>query len=65
MLNCCKSREEREAELINERIEAEIGRQKKRARRELKLLLLGMLTCVCVVLFVANPSNNTVCCLLT
>nr|CAB3250018.1 guanine nucleotide-binding protein G(q) subunit alpha [Phallusia mammillata] len=39
--NCCKNKEEREAEKINGQIERELRRHKKDARRELKLLLLG------------------------
>ena len=40
--NCCKSHEEIEAEIINGQIERELRRHKRDARRELKLLLLGM-----------------------
>lgn len=39
--NCCKSSEEIEAGLINSRIEKELRKYKRDARKELKLLLLG------------------------
>ena len=41
LTKCCKSREEVEAEYINDQIERELRRHKRDARRELKLLLLG------------------------
>uniref|UniRef100_H2Z1H0 Guanine nucleotide-binding protein G(Q) subunit alpha n=1 Tax=Ciona savignyi TaxID=51511 RepID=H2Z1H0_CIOSA len=41
LANCCKSSDEIEAEKINSQIERELRRNKKDARRELKLLLLG------------------------
>lgn len=39
--NCCKSSEQIEAQKLNDKIERELKRHKKDARRELKLLLLG------------------------
>lgn len=39
---CCRSEEQREAQRINAEIERELKRHKRDARRELKLLLLGM-----------------------
>lgn len=39
---CCKSEEQREAKRINAEIERELRRHKRDARRELKLLLLGI-----------------------
>ena len=42
--NCCKSNEAIEADKINNRIERELRRYKRDARKELKLLLLGMFT---------------------
>jgi len=39
--NCCKSNEAIEADKINNRIERELRRYKRDARKELKLLLLG------------------------
>ena len=39
---CCLSEEAREAKRINQAIEKELKKDKKNARRELKLLLLGM-----------------------
>ena len=44
--NCCKSNERIEEDKINEQINRELRRHKKDARRELKLLLLGLL-CDC------------------
>lgn len=56
IMACCLSEEAKEARRINDEIERQIRRDKKDARRELKLLLLGTrvlschstkLSCVC------------------
>ncbi|MBN3297823.1 GNA14 protein, partial [Amia calva] len=41
MAGCCLSAEDRECQRINQEIERQLRRDKKDARRELKLLLLG------------------------
>ena len=45
-MECCLSEEAKEQKRINQEIERQLRRDKRDARRELKLLLLG--TCVCV-----------------
>lgn len=42
-MSCCRSEEYKEQNRINKEIEKQLKRDKKDARRELKLLLLGML----------------------
>ena len=41
MMDCCYSPEERENKRINAEIERQLRKDKRDARRELKLLLLG------------------------
>ena len=41
MLGCCQSEEAREQHRINREIEKQLKKDKRDARRELKLLLLG------------------------
>ena len=41
-MSCCRSEEYKEQNRINKEIEKQLKRDKKDARRELKLLLLGM-----------------------
>lgn len=41
IMACCLSEEAKEARRINDEIERQLRRDKKDARRELKLLLLG------------------------
>ena len=41
MMDCCLSSEEKEAKMIHKRIEREMTKQKRMARNETKLLLLG------------------------
>ncbi|KAM4706847.1 guanine nucleotide-binding protein subunit alpha-14 [Discoglossus pictus] len=41
MAGCCLSAEQKEAQRINAEIEKQLGRDKRNARKELKLLLLG------------------------
>lgn len=49
IMACCLSEEAKEARRINDEIERQLRRDKKDARRELKLLLLGT-RCFCVTL---------------
>lgn len=42
-MSCCLSEEAREQKRINQEIEKQLQRDKRNARRELKLLLLGQL----------------------
>ncbi|KAF4804376.1 hypothetical protein TURU_008479 [Turdus rufiventris] len=42
MMACCLSEEAKEARRINDEIERQLRRDKRDARRELKLLLLGV-----------------------
>lgn len=46
MMACCLSEEKKEARRINDEIDRQLRRDKKVARRELKLLLLGTISCV-------------------
>jgi hypothetical protein len=41
MMECCLSEEAKEQKRINQEIERQLRRDKRDARRELKLLLLG------------------------
>lgn len=43
IMSCCLSEEAKEARRINDEIERQLRRDKRDARRELKLLLLGKL----------------------
>lgn len=43
-MECCLSEEAKEQKRINQEIERQLRRDKRDARRELKLLLLGMFT---------------------
>lgn len=43
MMECCLSEEAKEQKRINQEIERQLRRDKRDARRELKLLLLGKL----------------------
>lgn len=45
IMACCLSEEAKEARRINDEIERQLRRDKKDARRELKLLLLGTSLC--------------------
>ena len=44
-MSCCLSGEEKEQKRINEEIEKQLRKDKNNARKELKLLLLGFLSC--------------------
>jgi len=46
IMACCLSEEAKEARRINDEIERKLRRDKKDARRELKLLLLGTGRCL-------------------
>lgn len=46
IMACCLSEEAKEARRINDEIERQLRRDKRDARRELKLLLLGKLDTV-------------------
>lgn len=45
MMACCLSEEAKESKRINAEIDKQLRRDKRDSRRELKLLLLGMLAC--------------------
>ncbi|VDN06840.1 unnamed protein product [Thelazia callipaeda] len=45
---CCLSEEAREQKRINQEIEKQLQRDKRNARRELKLLLLGSIQNHCI-----------------
>lgn len=48
-MSCCRSEEYKEQNRINKEIEKQLKRDKKDARRELKLLLLGMFATLLVL----------------
>ena len=51
MLACCQSEEAREQQRINREIDRQLKKDKRDARRELKLLLLGehIIDCCCLL----------------
>ena len=60
MLGCCQSEEAREQHRINREIEKQLKKDKRDARRELKLLLLGKLHSVLVCSSIAAAVCITV-----
>ncbi len=56
-MSCCLSEEAREQRRINQEIEKQLARDKRNARKELKLLLLGTYVLIfCLPLSLAQPS---------
>lgn len=53
-VECCLSEEGKEQKRINDEIERQIRRDRRDARRELKLLLLGKLVLISVSCFVSH-----------
>ena len=53
-MECCLSEEAKEQKRINQEIERQLRRDKRDARRELKLLLLGMFCFFVLVVFFFN-----------
>lgn len=51
-MECCLSEEAKEQKRINQEIERQLRRDKRDARRELKLLLLGEFFFIFLILFV-------------
>lgn len=61
---CCLSEEAREQKRINQEIEKQLQRDKRNARRELKLLLLGKFCVFHTFLLFPLVSFSSTCCLL-
>ena len=62
IMACCLSEEAKEQKRINQEIERQLRKDKRDARRELKLLLLGMCIMMrCDVLLSLIPSSSNPC----
>ena len=55
---CCLSEEQKEQKRINQEIEKQLRKDKRDARRELKLLLLGKYLVVFLVACIACRTSN-------
>ena len=55
---CCLSEEQKEQKRINQEIEKQLRKDKRDARRELKLLLLGKYFIVISIVWFACLTNN-------